>query len=107
MVRWRGDAEASEVDAFEHGQDRAHHPQLAEFRQKATWFVTDISPSAIVFRYLLEKGVKRCADGIKTVREEATAWGDDVNDNQRGVDRQVQTDDILESAYPGLSCDRV
>jgi len=48
---------------------------------------------------------KRRIGDIETLQEEITAWGDDVNDSQRGVDWQMKIDDArtkLKSVYPKI-----
>jgi len=48
---------------------------------------------------------KRRIGDIGTLREEITAWSDDVNDTQRGVDWQMKIDDArskLKSVYPKI-----
>lgn len=48
---------------------------------------------------------KRRIGDIETLQEEITAWGDDVNDTQRGVDWQMKIDDArskLKSVYPQI-----
>lgn len=48
---------------------------------------------------------KRRIGDIETLQKEITAWGDDVNDTQRGVDWQMKIDDArskLKSVYPKI-----
>ncbi len=48
---------------------------------------------------------KRRIGDIETLQNEITAWSDDVNDTQRGVDWQMKIDDArskLKSVYPKI-----